>query len=254
MSAVGGIVGAAHEKQEACPLRGRALLRFALRSPCPARTNAGARDAAVQHSLENAATATCFSSERSNQPRRSMELEERLSYLENVRDWQSLVEELEKGIASSAATADKAQFHLRLGRVLERKVSRGRQGAQALSGRLQAEPGAGREPRGRPQHLLGPREAQHGPEAPRAGAQGGSRRRQGEPASPRARRRPLRSRRVGPRRVDVRAQSGRERWEERRGERVPRRRAGRGDRLAGAPGGAPPWRRSRPRRSARWRA
>ena len=32
-----------------------------------------------------------------------MELEERLSYLENVRDWQSLVEELEKGIASSAA-------------------------------------------------------------------------------------------------------------------------------------------------------
>ena len=28
-----------------------------------------------------------------------MELEERLSYLENVRDWQGLVEELEKGIA-----------------------------------------------------------------------------------------------------------------------------------------------------------
>jgi len=54
-----------------------------------------------------------------------MELEERLSYLENVRDWQSLVEELEKGIASSAQTADKAQFHLKLGRVLETKFLAG---------------------------------------------------------------------------------------------------------------------------------
>src|ERR1019366_6037938 len=63
--------------------------------------------------------------ERSNEPRRSMELEERLSYLENVRDWQSLVEELEKGIASSAQNADKAQFHLKLGRVLETKFLAG---------------------------------------------------------------------------------------------------------------------------------
>jgi len=54
-----------------------------------------------------------------------MELEERLSYLENVRDWQSLVEELEKGIASSAANAAKAQFHLKLGRVLETKFLSG---------------------------------------------------------------------------------------------------------------------------------
>jgi len=54
-----------------------------------------------------------------------MELNEHLSYLENVRDWQSLVEELEKGIASTAANADKAQFHLRLGRVLERKFLAG---------------------------------------------------------------------------------------------------------------------------------
>lgn len=54
-----------------------------------------------------------------------MELNEHLSYLENVRDWQSLVEELEKGIASSAGNADKAQFHLRLGRVLERKFLAG---------------------------------------------------------------------------------------------------------------------------------
>src|SRR5258708_19434755 len=55
-----------------------------------------------------------------------MELEERLSYLENVRDWQSLVEELEKGIASSSAgNAAKAQFHLKLGRVLESKFLAG---------------------------------------------------------------------------------------------------------------------------------
>jgi tetratricopeptide (TPR) repeat protein len=54
-----------------------------------------------------------------------MDLEERLSYLENVRDWQSLVEELEKGIASSAANAAKAQFHLKLGRILETKFLSG---------------------------------------------------------------------------------------------------------------------------------
>jgi tetratricopeptide (TPR) repeat protein len=54
-----------------------------------------------------------------------MELEERLSYLENVRDWQALVEELEKGIASSAGGPDKAQFHLKLGRVLETKFLAG---------------------------------------------------------------------------------------------------------------------------------
>src|SRR5579862_3886240 len=54
-----------------------------------------------------------------------MELDERLSYLENVRDWQSLAEELEKGIASPAANAVKAQFHLKLGRVLERKFLAG---------------------------------------------------------------------------------------------------------------------------------
>src|SRR5579872_552179 len=54
-----------------------------------------------------------------------MELEEHLSYLENVRDWQGLVEELEKGIASSAGNAAKAQFHLKLGRVLEAKFLSG---------------------------------------------------------------------------------------------------------------------------------
>jgi golgin subfamily B member 1 len=54
-----------------------------------------------------------------------MELEERLSYLENVRDWQTLVEELEKGIAASAAGPGKAQFHLKLGRILETKFLAG---------------------------------------------------------------------------------------------------------------------------------
>src|ERR1017187_3090491 len=54
-----------------------------------------------------------------------MELEEHLSYLENVRDWQGLVQELEKGIASSAANAAKAQFHLKLGRVLKTKFLAG---------------------------------------------------------------------------------------------------------------------------------
>src|SRR5271166_3790987 len=54
-----------------------------------------------------------------------MELEERLSYLENVRDWPSLVDELEKGIASSSAGVAKAEFHLKLGRVLETKFLAG---------------------------------------------------------------------------------------------------------------------------------
>jgi len=54
-----------------------------------------------------------------------MELDERLSYLENVRDWQGLAEELEKGIASQTANAVKAQFHLKLGRVLETKFLAG---------------------------------------------------------------------------------------------------------------------------------
>lgn len=54
-----------------------------------------------------------------------MDLQERLSYLENVRDWQTLVEELEKGIAGSSEAAAKAAFHLKLGRVLEQKFLAG---------------------------------------------------------------------------------------------------------------------------------
>ena len=54
-----------------------------------------------------------------------MEQEERLSYLENVRDWQTLVEELERGISGAGQNAQKAAFHLQLGRVLEKKFLAG---------------------------------------------------------------------------------------------------------------------------------
>ncbi len=50
-----------------------------------------------------------------------MDLQERLSYLENVRDWQTLVEELEKAIPGTSESAQKAAYHLKLGRVLEGK-------------------------------------------------------------------------------------------------------------------------------------
>jgi hypothetical protein len=54
-----------------------------------------------------------------------MELQERLSQLESVRDWQGLLEELEKGIAGTNANAAKAAFHLRIGRLLETKFLAG---------------------------------------------------------------------------------------------------------------------------------
>ncbi len=54
-----------------------------------------------------------------------MDLQERLSYLENVRDWQGLVDELERQLAGAAANAEKAAFHLQLGRVLETKFLAG---------------------------------------------------------------------------------------------------------------------------------
>ncbi len=54
-----------------------------------------------------------------------MDLQERLTQLENVRDWQGLVEELEKGIQSSDGNELKANFHLRLGQVLEAKFLAG---------------------------------------------------------------------------------------------------------------------------------
>ncbi|MFO0738105.1 MAG: tetratricopeptide repeat protein [Labilithrix sp.] len=54
-----------------------------------------------------------------------MELQERLKQLETVRDWQGLVEELEKGIQSTNANESKASYHLRLGQVLEAKFLSG---------------------------------------------------------------------------------------------------------------------------------
>lgn len=54
-----------------------------------------------------------------------MDLQERLKQLENVRDWQGLVEELERGIQSSDGNEAKASFHLRLGQVLESKFLAG---------------------------------------------------------------------------------------------------------------------------------
>ncbi|MDD1748745.1 MAG: soluble NSF attachment family protein, partial [Methanothrix sp.] len=54
-----------------------------------------------------------------------MEQAERLSYLETVRDWQSLVEELERGISGAGQNAQKAAYHLQLGRVLEKKFLAG---------------------------------------------------------------------------------------------------------------------------------
>lgn len=54
-----------------------------------------------------------------------MDLQDRLKQLENVRDWQGLVEELEKGIQSQNANEAKASFHLRLGQVLEQKFLAG---------------------------------------------------------------------------------------------------------------------------------
>jgi tetratricopeptide (TPR) repeat protein len=54
-----------------------------------------------------------------------MDLQERLTHLENVRDWQGLADELEKGIQSGSSNAVKAAFHLQLGRVLESKFLSG---------------------------------------------------------------------------------------------------------------------------------
>ncbi|MCK6592674.1 MAG: hypothetical protein L6Q76_34390, partial [Polyangiaceae bacterium] len=50
-----------------------------------------------------------------------MDLAQRLNHLEAVRDWQGLVEELERGIASETDAATKAGYHLKLGSILEAK-------------------------------------------------------------------------------------------------------------------------------------
>ena len=54
-----------------------------------------------------------------------MDLQERLNQLETVRDWQGLVEELEKGIQTANQNESKAGYHLRLGQILEQKFLSG---------------------------------------------------------------------------------------------------------------------------------
>jgi tetratricopeptide (TPR) repeat protein len=54
-----------------------------------------------------------------------MDQQDRLAQLESVRDWQGVVDELEKGIAGGGSSVDRASFHLRLGRVLEAKFLAG---------------------------------------------------------------------------------------------------------------------------------
>jgi tetratricopeptide (TPR) repeat protein len=50
-----------------------------------------------------------------------MELQDRLAYLESVRDWQELREELEKGIGGPGSNETKAKLHLQLGRLLDER-------------------------------------------------------------------------------------------------------------------------------------
>ncbi len=100
-----------------------------------------------------------------------MDLQERLSYLENVTGLAGARRGARE--RNRAATAQRVEGAVPpAARARARgEIPRWREGAEALPGRLQAEPGAHREPRGRARHLLGPRQAQHGPEAPRARAQ-----------------------------------------------------------------------------------
>ncbi len=51
-----------------------------------------------------------------------MELHERISQLEDNRDWQGLVEELEKAAASEPSNAPKALLHLKAGRIYDAKL------------------------------------------------------------------------------------------------------------------------------------
>src|SRR4051794_15228877 len=61
--------------------------------------------------------------------KRPEQLGERLAYLESVRDWQELREELEKSISSASNNEAKARLHLKLGRILDERFL---MGAKAL--------------------------------------------------------------------------------------------------------------------------
>ena len=50
-----------------------------------------------------------------------MDLQQRLKQLEEVHDWQGVLDELEKAIANESQPSTKAQLHLQLGRLLDDK-------------------------------------------------------------------------------------------------------------------------------------
>jgi tetratricopeptide (TPR) repeat protein len=54
-----------------------------------------------------------------------MQLEDRVSYLEGIRDWDGVAEELEKGISQAQSVEEKAALSLRLGKVRESKFLNG---------------------------------------------------------------------------------------------------------------------------------
>ena len=71
-----------------------------------------------------------------------MDLQERLSHLENVRDWQGLVEELEKS-AAAGTNEEKARIHLRLGQILEGKFLAGVKALKHFQDAYKLNPAAG---------------------------------------------------------------------------------------------------------------
>ncbi|MBL8743632.1 MAG: hypothetical protein JNK04_21130, partial [Myxococcales bacterium] len=54
-----------------------------------------------------------------------MDLAQRLSLLETVHDWHTMVEELERAIVAESDAATKASLFLRLGRVLDERFLQG---------------------------------------------------------------------------------------------------------------------------------
>ncbi len=51
-----------------------------------------------------------------------MDLQQRLKQLEEVHDWQGMLEELERALASETQAAGKARLHLRIGKLLDEKL------------------------------------------------------------------------------------------------------------------------------------
>ena len=51
-----------------------------------------------------------------------MDLQQRLKQLEEVHDWQGMLEELERALASETQAAGKARLHLQIGKILDEKL------------------------------------------------------------------------------------------------------------------------------------